>query len=65
MSRSVLSVEDRRADEGTSAQYTATITDESETARGEGDYSQILQRSLSPCTTIQQEPSSTVVLTKM
>ena len=32
MSRSVLSVEDRRADEGTSAQYTATITDESETA---------------------------------
>tara|TARA_R110000824_G_scaffold14800_1_gene62673 strand:+ start:242 stop:634 length:393 start_codon:yes stop_codon:yes gene_type:complete len=32
MSRSVLSVEDRRVDEGTSAQYNATITDESETA---------------------------------
>jgi len=30
MSRSILSVEDRRVDEGTSAKYTAGITDESE-----------------------------------
>ena len=32
MSRSVLSVEDRKLDEGTSAKYTATIYDETETA---------------------------------
>lgn len=30
MSKSILSVEDRRVDEGTSAKYTAGITDESE-----------------------------------